>query len=49
LGIQPELIEGRNGVFEVHLDGEAIYSKRKTGRFPGDGEVEDLLAEKLSA
>jgi len=48
-GIQPELIKGSNGVFEVHLDGQPVYSKKSSGRFPEDGEVEALLAKSLEA
>jgi selT/selW/selH-like putative selenoprotein len=49
LGVQPELIEGRNGVFEIHLDGQPMFSKRQLGRFPAEGEIEDLLSEKLGS
>jgi selT/selW/selH-like putative selenoprotein len=41
------LIKGQDGVFEVEIDGDLIYSKRNTGRFPDAGEVEDLLAPKI--
>ena len=37
---KPELIKGRDGVFEVELDGELLYSKKAEGRFPEPGEVE---------
>ncbi len=43
------LIEGRNGVFEVCLGDETVYSKGVTGRFPEPGEVEELLEGKLGA
>jgi selT/selW/selH-like putative selenoprotein len=33
------LIKGTNGVFEVIVDGDLVFSKRSTGRFPDDGEV----------
>ena len=49
LGKRPELIRGKDGVFEVELDGELVYSKKSTGRFPEPGEVESALAERLSA
>ena len=39
LGVEAELIEGTNGVFDVIRDGELIFSKHKTGRFPEDDEV----------
>jgi hypothetical protein len=31
----------------VELDGELVYSKRDTGRFPDAGEVEELLAPRI--
>ncbi|MCP3960240.1 MAG: SelT/SelW/SelH family protein [bacterium] len=37
--IRPTLVKGRNGDFEVTLDGELIYSKKANGRFPEPGEV----------
>ena len=43
----PELIKGKDGVFEVVVDGQLVYSKRATGRFPEAGEVEGLLAGKV--
>ncbi len=47
-GETPELIKGRDGVFEVTLDGELLYSKKSTGRFPEPGEVESELETRLS-
>jgi len=47
LGIQAELIKGSGGAFEVQLDGQAVFSKKTTGRFPNQNEVEDLLVERL--
>ena len=37
--VQAELEAGSGGVFEVRLDGEVIYSKKATGRFPGYAEI----------
>ena len=34
-----ELIKGKDGVFEVTVDGNLVFSKRALGRFPDDGEV----------
>jgi predicted Rdx family selenoprotein len=42
------LIRGKGGVFDVTLDGEVLFSKHDTGRFPAPGEVEDLLAPRLA-
>lgn len=38
-----ELIPSSGGAFEVILDGELIYSKLKTGRFPEDKELIDAI------
>ncbi len=37
--IDAELIEGAGGIFDVVLDGEKIYSKHDTGRFPEYAEI----------
>ena len=39
LGARARLIEGRNGVFDVRLDGDLVFSKHRVGRFPDEGEV----------
>jgi len=45
--LQPLLIKGRGGVFEVVLDDELLFSKAKTGRFPEAGEIGQLLASRI--
>ncbi|NQZ96661.1 MAG: SelT/SelW/SelH family protein [Myxococcales bacterium] len=42
-GEAPELVKGRSGVFDVFVDGELIYSKANTGRFPEHREVLDQV------
>jgi selenoprotein W-related protein len=42
-GIEPKLIEGSGGVFDVTLDGELIFSKKITGRFPEDAEIVEAV------
>jgi selT/selW/selH-like putative selenoprotein len=37
--IEVELIKGREGSFEVRRDGELIFSKKQTGRFPDEEEI----------
>jgi len=37
------LIASGGGVFEVTVDGDLLFSKRSSGRFPGDGEVVRLI------
>ena len=41
LGAEIELVAGSNGVFDISLDGNMIYSKFEEGRFP---QTEDILA-----
>jgi predicted Rdx family selenoprotein len=38
-----ELRPGKSGQFDVTVDGELKYTRRDTGRFPTDAEIEDLL------
>lgn len=45
--MQPELIAGGGGIFDVRADGKLIFSKHETGRFPEHDEVLTAL-EKLS-
>ena len=37
--MQAELEKGSKGIFDVTVDGDLVYSKHSTGRFPDDGEV----------
>ena len=41
------MVRGRGGIFEVTLDNESLFSKRRSGRFPRQGEVEEILAARL--
>ena len=43
LGIETELHASGGGVYEVTVDGKLIFSKKKLGRFPDDGEIVKLL------
>ena len=38
-GVEVELIEGSNGVFDVKIDGKLVFSKFESGRFPEPGEI----------
>ena len=42
-GTAPELIPGESGVFDVVRDGERLYAKSETGRFPKPGELAELF------
>ncbi len=44
--MEAELIASSGGVFEVKLDGDLIFSKRKQGRFPDDGEIITAVADR---
>lgn len=41
------LIPGRDGIFEVRHGDRLLFSKRQTGRFPAEGEIEDMLGEAM--
>lgn len=41
------IVPGRTGAFEVNWNGELIYSKFATDRFPEALEVESVVAHKL--
>ena len=43
--LDAELIRGGNGVFDVVVDGNRIYSKQAVGRFPEDDEILRHLPE----
>ena len=38
-----ELRPGKSGQFDVTVDGALRYTRAKTGRFPTDAEIEDLI------
>ena len=41
-----ELVAGSNGIFDISLDGNMLYSKSEQGRFPKPGEIIKLIEEK---
>ncbi len=42
-GIDPTLIEGGGGIFDVKADADMLFSKNEVGRFPEDSEVLEQL------
>jgi selenoprotein W-related protein len=44
-----KLIPSAGGCFEITVNGELIYSKLKTGKFPDEKWVVDALAGKLKS
>lgn len=43
-----EVVTGANGIFDVHVDGELVFTKSMLGRYPEPDDVVPLLREKLS-
>ncbi len=41
--MQAELEAGSGGIFDVYKDGNRVYSKHETGRFPEHEEALGLL------
>lgn len=39
LGVEPELVKGGSGIFDVAADGALIFSKHREDRFPDAAEV----------
>jgi predicted Rdx family selenoprotein len=42
-GIDASATAGGKGQFDVVRDGELVYSKHETGRFPDEAEIASLL------
>ena len=39
-----ELRPGKSGQFDVTVDGALKYTRSRTGRFPTDAEIDDLMS-----
>ena len=42
-----ELVSASHGRFDVSLDGDLVFSKKASGRFPKPGEVAGQFEKKL--
>lgn len=42
------LVPGTGGIFEVRLDGVAIFSRKKQGRFPESKEAKQLVRDRIA-
>lgn len=46
--VEPEMIAGGGGIYDVKLNGKLVFSKHELGRFPeNDEEVLDLLHKEM--
>lgn len=43
------LVPSSGGRFEVWVDGELVFSKLERGRFPEEGELVELVGQRLGA
>jgi selT/selW/selH-like putative selenoprotein len=43
-GIEVEATPGATGQFDVFSNGDLVFSKTETGRFPGEAELLPLLS-----
>ena len=41
--MKARLVKGDDGVFDVTVDGELVFSKHAEGRFPEDREIVEAL------
>ena len=48
LGIESELIEGKNGIFDVTADDQVVFSKYDKHRFPEATEIINALQTQSS-
>ena len=43
--MEPQLVKGDDGVFDVVADGRLVFSKHREGRFPEEEEVLEALRD----
>ena len=44
-----ELVTGAGGIFDVHVDGDLVFTKSMLGRYPEPDDVLPLLRPHLAA
>jgi selT/selW/selH-like putative selenoprotein len=42
------VVPGANGIFDVHVNGELVFTKSMLGRYPQPDEVVPLLRDHLA-
>ncbi|MCP4760922.1 MAG: hypothetical protein GY870_04010 [archaeon] len=45
VGVASQLIPGSNGIYDIIVDGNTIYSKDRTKQFPDNDEIVKLLKQ----
>ncbi len=45
-GVEAILHKGDDGIYDVVVDGELLFSKHEVGRFPDEGEIVERLKAK---
>jgi selenoprotein W-related protein len=43
-----EVVPGDGGIFDVHVDGDLVFTKSMLGRYPDPDDVVPLLRERLN-
>jgi selenoprotein W-related protein len=41
------LAPGTGGIFEIHLDGDLLWSRKERGRFPESREIKQLVRDRI--
>ena len=44
-----EVVPGQGGIFDVHVDGELVFTKSMLGRYPQPEDVVPLLRKRIEA
>ena len=44
-----EVVPGKGGIFDVHMDGELVFTKSMIGRYPQPDDVVPLMQERFGA
>jgi selenoprotein W-related protein len=44
-----EVVPGANGIFDVHVNGDLVFTKSMLGRYPEPDEVMPLVRERLGS
>ena len=47
-GADIKLVPSGGGVFEITLNDDLIFSKKALGRFPDDGEIDNLIDQAIA-